>query len=165
MKRTTNKIVLASMLSALVFILTRVISVPTVTAVGNVNLGDCAVLLCGWLLPCRYAFLSAGIGSALADLLSPYAIYTPATFLIKGLMAVIVSLLLNRSKGSTTVKTILSGIVAELVMIAGYLVFEGVFICGFKTAILNIPFNAVQGTVGLVAGVLLFSAFRKINKK
>ena len=36
--------------------------------------------------PPLYGFLAAGLGSALADIFSGYAIYAPATFLIKGLM-------------------------------------------------------------------------------
>lgn len=165
MKNTTQKIVLSAMLSALVFVLTRVVSIPTITAVGNVNLGDCAVLLSAWLLPCKYAFLTAGIGSALADLLSAYAVYTPATFLIKGFMALTASLIFTRCKdiSSTTLKAILSGITAELVMVGGYFVFEGLFICGFAAALFNIPFNAIQGAVGLITGVVLLGAFKKIK--
>ena len=33
---------------------------------GYLNLGDCAVLLAGWLLSPVYGFLAAGLGSALA---------------------------------------------------------------------------------------------------
>ena len=36
-----------------------------------------------------YAFVSAGLGSALADVFSGYLVYAPATFVIKGLMALV----------------------------------------------------------------------------
>ena len=54
---------------------------------GYINLGDAIVLLCAFLLPPSYAFFAAGIGSMLADIFSGYAVYAPATFIIKGLMA------------------------------------------------------------------------------
>ena len=160
MKSTTRKTVLSATLAAVVFVLTRFVSVPSMTAVGNVNLGDCAVLLSAWLLPPQYAFLSAGIGSALSDLLSPYAVYTPATFLIKGLMAAVACILFSKIK-PRGIRLILSGIAAEVIMIAGYFVFEGIFICGWATALLNVPFNAVQGVAGLVSGILLYTAIHK----
>lgn len=45
---------------------------------GYVNLGDCAVLMSAWVLGPLYGGAAAGIGSALADLLSGYAHYVPA---------------------------------------------------------------------------------------
>lgn len=163
MKSTTRKTVLSATLAAVVFVLTRFVSIPSMTAVGNVNLGDCAVLLAAWVLPPQYAFLSAGVGSALSDLLSPYAVYTPATFLIKGLMAVAACIIFSKIK-SRGIRLVLSGAVAEVIMIAGYFIFESVFICGWATALLNIPFNAVQGIAGLISGILLYSAVNKYIK-
>ena len=160
----TRKTVLSAVLAAVVFVLTRFVSVPSMTAVGNVNLGDCAVLLSAWILPPQYALPAAGIGSALADLLSPFAVYTLPTFLIKGGMAVAACIIFSKFKAKP-LGLIISGVTAELIMIAGYFVFEGIFICGWATALLNIPFNAVQGVAGLISGVILYSAIHKYIKR
>ena len=88
MKSKTQKIVLASMLAALCCVATMIIKIPSPLK-GYLNLGDCIVLLCGWLLSPAYGFAAAGIGSGLADLLSGYVVYAPATFVIKGVMAII----------------------------------------------------------------------------
>ncbi|MBP3559105.1 MAG: ECF transporter S component [Clostridia bacterium] len=88
MKDTTRKIAIASMLAALVCVATMIIKIPSPLK-GYINLGDCVVLLSGWLLPPGYSFLAAGVGSALADVFSGYAVYAPVTFAIKGLMAVV----------------------------------------------------------------------------
>lgn len=159
MKNTTKKIVMSAMFAAVIFVLTRLVSVPSFSGIGNVNLGDCAVLLAAWLVSPKYAFLAAGVGSALADLTSAYAIYAPATFFIKGAMALVASLIHKKNK------TLLSGIVAELIMIVGYLAFEGIFICGFKTALLNIPYNAVQGAIGLASAIVLLPIIKRIKRK
>jgi uncharacterized membrane protein len=55
---------------------------------------------------------------------------------------------------------IISGFVAEIVMVAGYFVFEG-FIYGFEASLVNIPANAIQGVAGLIMGVLLINVFEK----
>ncbi len=165
MKKQTKNIIISSLLAAVIFVLTRLVSVPTVSAVGNVNLGDCAVLISAWLLPCRYAFLASGVGSALADLTSPYAVYTPATFIIKGLMAAVACIIFDKFKCKKNFsKSIVSGVAAELIMIVGYLLFEGI-LYGFGTAILNVPFNAVQGVVGLTSAVILFGILKKHIKR
>lgn len=65
-RNLTRKIVIASMLAALTCVATMIIKIPSPLK-GYLNLGDCVVLGCGWVLSPIYGFLSAGIGSALAD--------------------------------------------------------------------------------------------------
>lgn len=158
---TTKTMVMAGLMAALVCVVTMIIKIPSPLK-GYVNLGDCVVLLSGWMLSPVYGFLAAGIGSALADLLSGYVIYAPATFVIKGIMALVaVSIfrLVNKRKGILLSATI-SGVAAEIVMILGYFIFEGV-LYGFGSSVVNIPANGVQGVAGLVLGVLLIKVFGK----
>lgn len=163
MKTTTRKIVVSSMLAALVCIATMIIKIPSPLK-GYVNLGDCVVLLSGWILPPGYGFLAAGIGSALADILSGYTAYAPATFIIKGLMAIIsckgFSLLSKKIKNLSS--RILSGILAEITMILGYLLFESV-LYGFVPSLANIPANGVQGIAGIIIAIILINIFEKQN--
>lgn len=129
---------------------------------GYINLGDCVVLLSGWLLPPGYSFLAAGIGSALADVFSGYAVYAPITFAIKGLMAVVIYFckkVLKDKIGNIPV-LIIGGITAEILMIAGYYVFEG-FMYGFEASLVNIPPNAVQGVAGMLFSIALVKMFDK----
>ena len=88
MNTKTKQIVMAALVAALACVATMIIKIPSPLN-GYINLGDCVVLAAGWMLSPIYGFLSAGLGSALADLLSGYATYAPATFIIKGLMAII----------------------------------------------------------------------------
>ena len=88
MKSNTKKIVMAALMAALACVATMIIKVPSPLK-GYLNLGDCVVLTTGWMLSPIYGFLAAGLGSALADLFSGYVVYAPATFLIKGCMALI----------------------------------------------------------------------------
>ena len=53
------------------------------------------MLISAWMLGPLYGGAAAGIGSALADLLSGYAHYVPGTFAIKFLMAAAAALILR----------------------------------------------------------------------
>ena len=65
-KNATQKIVIAALLAALTCVATMIIKIPSPLK-GYLNLGDCIVLLAGWMLSPVHGFLAAGLGSALAD--------------------------------------------------------------------------------------------------
>ncbi len=163
MKTTTQKIVISALFAALVCVATMLIRIPSPLK-GYINLGDVIVLLCGFVLPCGYGFAAAGIGSALADVFAGYITYAPATFVIKGIMALIVHfmclVLLKNTKDF--VAKLISALTAEIFMVLGYFVFEG-FLYGFGPSIINIPANAVQGIAGVIFGIILVKVFKKQN--
>lgn len=163
MNAKTREMIRAAMMAALACVATMVVKIPSPMK-GYINLGDCIVLVAGWTLSPMLGFLSAGLGSALADILSGYVIYGPATFLIKGLMALIAfyGYKLLRKGCNDLLSRIVSGILAEILMIAGYFLFEGI-LYGFGPAVLNIPANAVQGIAGILIGVILMKVIRNSN--
>lgn len=163
MTTSTKEIVMAALMAALACVATMIIKIPSPLK-GYLNLGDCIVLVAGWTLSPTYGFLAAGLGSALADIFSGYVTYAPATFVIKGLMALIafyVFKLLHKKLGNLPSR-IISGVAAELMMILGYFVFEG-FLYGFIPSVVNIPANGVQGIAGLIIGIMLMKIFEKSN--
>ena len=152
---------MAALLAALACVATMIIKIPSPLK-GYINLGDCMVLAAGWLLSPVWGFLAAGLGSALADILSGYVIYGPATFLIKGVMALVAfyGYKLLHNKLGNLASRIISGIGAEIVMIIGYFLFAGA-LYGFGPALVNIPANAVQGAAGIIIGVVLMKVCQK----
>ena len=158
----TQRIVIAALLAAVTCVVTMIVKIPSPLK-GYLNLGDCVVLTAGWMLSPMYGFLAAGLGSALADLFAGYVAYVPATFVIKGVMALVAFYgykLTHRKLGNLPAR-IMSGTVAEIVMILGYFLFEGI-LYGFGPSVVNIPANAVQGLAGLVLGIILMNMFEKI---
>ena len=152
----TKKVVFSAMFAALICVATMIIRIPTIG--GYLNLGDCVVLLSGWVLGPAFGFCAAGIGSALADIFCGYTLYAPATFVIKGLMAVVAYALFNAIQKKTKVlpAKIISGAASELIMIAGYYIFESLVVYNnFITPAPNILTNAAQGAVCLVAAMLI----------
>ena len=163
MHSKTKKIVVTALMAAMVCVATMLIKIPSPMK-GYLNIGDCTVLLCGWLLAPGYGFIAAGLGSALADLLSGYIAYAPATFFIKGSMALIAFAcfkLMNKRIGRLP-SQITGAALAETAMVLSYYVFEG-FLYGFVPSAVNIPANAVQGAAGLVLGIVLVKVFERLK--
>ncbi len=153
-----KKLVLSSVLTALVCVGTMVIKIPTIN--GYIHPGDGFVLLAGFLLGPSWGAAAAGIGSALADLFAGYSVYAPGTLFIKGLTALVCGLIYKRKQ--TISFALLSGIVAELVMTAGYFLYETlVFGDG---ALAAIPGNLVQGMGGVVISLLLLPLLKRAIK-
>ena len=151
-----KQIVTCAIFAALICVTTMFVSVPAPLA-GNVNLGDAIIIIASFLLGPLFGAIAGGVGAALADLFSAYAIYAPATFFIKAALAVVCyyvfKAMLSLTKNSI-VSRIIAVICAELTMVLGYFIYE-IFILGFPTALADVPFNLIQGAFGAVIGTVI----------
>lgn len=155
------RLVLAAIFAAVCCAATMVIHIPMPATNGYINLGDAVVLLGAFFLGPVYGAAAGGLGSMLADLLLGYAAYAPGTLIIKGLMAALAAVIMHRLKGKTL--GIVAGAVAgELVMILGYFAYESVLLGYGLAAAASIPGNAIQGGVGMIAGILVYHALRAV---
>ena len=149
-------IIISAVLAALCCIATILIQIPSPMN-GYINLGDAIVLLCAFLLPTPYAVAAAGIGSAMADILTGYAYYAPGTLVIKALMALAASLIfIALRKKSEFGSLVVGGLAAEAIMVAGYFGYAALLLGKGLAAAASIPGNLFQAVVGIVAGVLVF---------
>ena len=161
--------VMTALFAALGYVATRILQIPTPSG-GYVNLGDTVVILGAYLLGPVYGAVAGGIGPALADLLSGYAIYVPATLVIKAVMALLAALL-YRALGKKTWSMVVCAVAAEAVMIVGYWLFETVLaaaagegsfmVCLAACGAAGIPGNLVQAAFGIAASTLLALALRQ----
>lgn len=156
---------IAGCLSALTLCATLFIHIPLPNG-GYLNAGDAVVLISGFLLSPKLAFLSAAVGSALADIISGYTIYSPVTFIIKGAMALLVGIAVTygKRKNHKTKIPILCFIVAELIMVIGYYIFEG-FLYGFIASLPNAAMNLLQGLFGVLAAFIILSVILRRIKE
>lgn len=155
--KVVSKIVLTALFAALVYVATSIIRYPTFGTQGYINIGDTIVLLSAWLIGGVYGALAAGIGSALADLLAQYVTYVPGTFIIKFLMALVAYLIFTAFKKTNINKVvayIVSGVVAELIMVFGYFLYESTILEYGLAAAASIPSNAIQAGTCLVIGYI-----------
>lgn len=155
-----KKTVTTALFMAICCILTLIIQIPSPMN-GYVNLGDCGVLLSAWILGPVYGGLAAGIGSMLADILSGYAYYAPGTLVIKAAMAVAAALICRKGKmgkSSSFPVRLFSGVVAEGIMVAGYLGYAALLLEKGVGAFASVPGNVVQGIFGILSGVIVLEA-------
>ena len=157
----TQKMIYTALFAALACVATMVIHIPITITQGYINLGDCIVLLAGFMLGPVYGTIAAGIGSAFADILLSYAAYAPATFVIKALMA-LVAALIYRFPQKSTVRLVLAGIVAELIMVFGYFGFECI-LYKYASAALAVPLNSIQALAGIIVASVLIKIFSKVD--
>ena len=143
--------------------------------------GDGFVLLCGVVLGPLPGALAAGIGSMFSDIFSGYVTWAPATFIIKALTGGIAGLLFHHFKNTLHSKKgryaalALGGIVGEAIMVIGYFLYEtglaalgsgalnqASIAAGIASSATGIPFNIVQGVVGIILSLILLPVLSKI---
>lgn len=150
------QIVLSGLFAAVIFVLTAFMPIPL--GHGYANAGDVFVILSGVMLGPWAGIASAGVGSALADLYLGYSVYAPATFVIKGLMAVCAGRVLPLKKIRKEKRPLLrcaaACILCEAIMVLGYFLFETVFF-GIAVALADVIGNLLQAAFGAAAAIAL----------
>ena len=167
-RKSLYRLALSAIFAALSCVATAVIVIPVPATGGYINFGDCFVLLGGFCLGPYAGALAGGIGSALADLLLGYAQYVPATFVIKGLMALLagwLSHLMRVHKRTAFIGGLIRagiGSIAECVMIFGYFAYEATLLGYGIGALAAMPQNIFQGICGLLLAALLMGLIQNI---
>lgn len=156
------KAVYAALFMAFVFVGTQFLRVPL--PFGYFNLGDCFILLSAVIIGGAYAVVASALGAALADVLSGYVVYAPATAIIKSLMVLamlaILQLCRNKSKKVQNVFTCVGAVVAELIMICGYFIYD-TLVYGLAGAAASLLGNILQGSVAAVIFVIVFAVLKQ----
>ena len=167
-----NKLMLlttTALFTALVTVGTAVIQIP----VGNgyAHFGDSIIYLASCFLPGPCAIFAASAGAAIADLATGFAVYAPATIIIKALNAlpfVLMRIYLKRKKKDdkilnwqiclmlvpTTLVTIFGYLIAEYIMFGQEFAFISAFTGGW-----------LQPIGSLAVFIILAAALDKINFK
>lgn len=157
-KESTQVVVRAALFVALIFVLTYAVKLP-LPAAGYAHLGDSLLLFSALFFPLPMTFLVGALGSGMADLFGGYLVYFPATFLIKGLMAILISWGLKKYGRSLPVFSLFS-LLAAAWMVLGYYLYE-CLLYDPLVAGADLVGNLLQGGVSLLLAALLFSALRK----
>ena len=178
MSKRTKKMVLTALMMSMVYVATTMIKIPTPT-MGYIHFGDCVVLLCGYLLGPGLGALAAGIGSMFSDVLSPYIIYAPGTLIIKALNAIVASnvfiILMKSRKNDCTMYLLISGILAEIIMVLGYFGYDILvavvlnreadrmtLAVGIIYAAASVPFYIIKALVNIVIATILYPILKRV---
>ena len=162
-KQSIRRLTVAALGAALVCVCTRAIQIPI--PLGYAHLGDFAILLFAVYFGPWVGALSAGIGSALADLLS-YPEWAPATFVIKCLMGWAVAVLAEK-RGETaplrSFRVFLAALTGMVIMVLGYFLAGAVMYGSIVVGAAQIPGLFVKGLVATVLFYVVAAALEAVG--
>lgn len=159
-------LVLSGVLAALVFVFTAYLHIPSGN--GYTHAGDGVIYLAACILPTPYAIAVGVIGGALADGLSGFPIWIPATVLVKAVTALFFT---QKSEKIVTLRNIFGIVPSLITCIIGYSVYEalvianGVSKAGFIAAFQQIPAYCIQILVSSALFILVGLALDKTGFK
>lgn len=154
-KSITKKLVLTALFTALIMVATLFIRIPL--PFGYVNMGDGIILFAVLALGPAWGTLAAGLGAAMADIFG-YITYAPATLIIKAAMAICFWAARNglaKIIHAPLFCDLIAGILAAILMAFGYFVFEIFLLSSVELAALGLPWNLLQGGVGVAVAIII----------
>jgi uncharacterized membrane protein len=170
-----KKVAGTGIFAALIFAITFLVRIPVPFLPGGyLNPGDVVIYIAAMLLGGPLGFFAAAAGSTLADLLAGAAIYAPATFVIKGVMAFVVGHFarvarVKGDEGKSFGRYVAAVAAASLIMVAGYFAFEAILFAAKDGtpyyAILSVPFNLIQGGGSFVLALIAYKPIRRLQAR
>ena len=145
-RQQIRTLALAGVLSGLTAAVTTIIKIPLPGSGGYIHPGDAIVLIAGLALPILSAAAAAGIGGAFADLLAGFAIWSPATFVIKCLMAISMAIIIRN--GVTWMRLFIAGIIVIFINTIGYFIAEYIIFGNAAAPLVSVIPNSFQTLLG-----------------
>jgi uncharacterized membrane protein len=146
---------LMAIMSALVTVGTMSIRIPNPMG-GYFNLGDVMIFVAALTFTPLIGGVAGGLGSAIADFIGFPSFVIP-TLIIKGLEGLIAGLITNKK---SLFRDVLAVVAAGTEMVLGYFLAEW-YLWGMGAAILEVPLNIVQVTIGGLVGVPIALVLRR----
>lgn len=151
-----------SLMAAVVFVATYALHIPVGTR-AVMHLGDSMIFVAAIIFGKRKAALASAIGMGLFDLLSPYIIWAPFTFVIKGGMGYIAAIIAYRRdyKGLNILNNVFAFAIAGIWMVAAYYLAGIVIYSSFIVPLGDILPNIIQ----VIGGAIIATPLAKIIKQ
>ncbi|MCP4553185.1 MAG: ECF transporter S component [Bacteroidetes bacterium] len=145
--------------TVVIMIITMFVRIPLPSS-GYFNFGDVAVVFTGLMLGKWGGAIAGGLGSALADILGGFVLFSPLTFFAKG----IEGLLSGMANGKKGLVFWLLPAFGVLSMVAIYFVGE-IFMPSIKLegAVLELIPNLIQATGGYIGGRFLYEIYNSVS--
>ncbi len=176
---TIRNIALVGVLAAMVFALTKFVSIPIPSPLGKtaLSVGNAMCILSALLFGPGVGGLAAGIGNALVDLSDPaWAPEFWITFINKFLMAFVAGLIMHRVHViGDKARLWIAGLCGSLTYCLLYVtknILSGVLVKGFtwdvaivETLTVKLPVTLVNGVIAMVCAGLLYLVLRQPLRK
>lgn len=150
MKQRIKRMVLSGLLAALVFLFTAYLHIPSHT--GYTHVGDGLMYIAACLLPAPYAVFVGVCGALLADLLTGFAVWAPASLVIKASAVLFFSC---RGKKILTQRNLLALLPACALCVGGYYLYECLLVGNFIAPLSGIPGYLTQSVLSSLLFIIL----------
>lgn len=148
---------LTGVFTALVCVFTMYVQVQLFPAKGGlVHLGNVPLFFAAAFLGKKTGALCGGFGMALSDLLTPWAVYAPISFLVVSIMGFVFALIVNRRP--TPGRLLAASAAVLLIKIAGYYVGEVILLQSLTAPLASIPGNVIQIVTGAAVAIPIIMA-------
>lgn len=149
------QISLITIMSALVAVGTLIIRIPNPMG-GYFNVGDVMIFVTALTFNPVIGGIAGGFGSAIADIIG-FPLFAIPTLIIKGFEGFLASLISNKKN---IFNDIFGVCVAGTEMVIGYFLVE-VYLWGVSGALVEVPANIAQVTIGGIIGIPIAIILRK----
>lgn len=151
---------LAGVFTALVFVVTAYLHIPTNN--GYIHVGDGIIYLAACLLPFPYGLAVGAGGAFLADCLTGFAIWAPASVVIKALTALFFS---AKKDKIINLRNLLVLLPAATLCAGGYYLYEALLYGNFTSPLASIPGSVTQSIASSIIFIVAGIAMDKMNVK
>ena len=162
MNLTLKRIVRIAMMAAIIFAGTYTFKIPIAITGGYTHLGDCAIFVGVMLLGRKDGALAAALGAALSDLLSGAMLWVLPTFIIKGIMALVMGLVAEKLMPERKYGWLIGEVLGGICQIIGYQLVKIVLISP-AAAISTIPTITMQTVAGIIIGAVVITVMQSSN--
>lgn len=149
------------MFAAMIFGLTM-LHVP-IGAGGYIHVGDAVIYVSAMLMGGPWAFISAAIGAACADIVSGFAVYAIPSAIIKILIAVPFVMISKKTSKILSIRSAIFTVISGIITVLGYFIAD--LILYREGAIADLPANIIQAAGSAVVFIILAFALDRAGIK
>lgn len=168
-KFKTVDIVETGLMAAVIYLATQFFNIPFPLGgtKSMIHLGTAVLFIVVLLIGKNKGALAAAVGLSLYDFLSPYAVFAPFTFVVKGGMAYIAGLIAFRNgyNGNNIPNNLLAFTAGGLFNIVGYFLTDALVYRSFIMAWAHVPSSVITTIIGVVVAVPLGKALKRAMRR
>ena len=159
-KKNTRLLCMAAIFTALVFVVTAYLHIPTNN--GYIHVGDGLIYLAACMLPWPYAMAVGACGALLADCLTGFAIWAPGSVIIKALIALLFT---SKNNKLLCMHNHIALFPAAVINVGGYYLYESALYGNWIAPLTGIPASLTQSVTSSILFIVLGITFDKTNLK
>lgn len=158
-KTGARTLALCAVFTALTCVFTMFIQIPILPAMGGiVHFGNVPLFIAAAFWGKRTGAVAGGVGMALSDLLTPWAVWAPTSLIVVGAMGFVFALVVNRKP--TLPRLLLASSAVLIIKVAGYYVGEVILYGNWAAPIASVPGNIAQIAVGAAISIPIILTLR-----